>query len=236
MQFSQNPGSEMITFLILACAALIVLISVERVYALLIRRRVNTPHLLKEVQICVEARELEGAIELCGRSHAPVSRMLLSGLVAYQENFNHNEAIARANTFSEITFSTQPDVSRKEEVLRRAMEETALRTYPPLRKWTGYLPALSRIALLLGITGTVLGIMRVLGSGTTDTAVLLSDLAGSFTTILLGLFVMTPTVLIHSFFTQKTQRMIEEAESASRSILGALLRNEPQAAGTPRRS
>ena len=236
MQFFQKPGSEMVTFLILACAALIVLISVERAYALLIRRRVNTPQLVKEVQICIEAKELEGAIELCGRSHAPVSRMLLAGLVAYQENFNHNEALVRANTVSEITFSTQPDVSRKEEVLRRAMEETGLSTYPPLRRWTGYLPALSRIALLLGITGTVLGIMRVLGSGTTDAAVLLAGLASSFSTTLLGLVVMTPTVLIHSFFTQKTQHMIEEAETASRSMIGALLKTEPQPAGTPRRS
>jgi biopolymer transport protein ExbB len=226
----------MITYLILACALLIVLITLERAHAILLRRRVNASQLVKEVLICIEAREFDGAIELCSRSHAPVSRMLKSGLAAHQENFNHNEALARANTPSEITFSMQPDVSRKEKVIQSAMEETALSAYPPLRRWTGYLPALSRIALLLGITGTVTEAMRVLGSGQTDTQILLAGLAGSLNTTLLGLLVMTPTVLIHAFFTQKTQCMIEEAESASRAVLGAMLRAEPQPAGMPRRS
>lgn len=236
MEIVEASGQQMVTYLIMAFASLIVFISVERIYAILIRRRVNTPELLKEVHICIEARELEGAIELCDRSHAPVCRIIRSVLVAYQANFNHSEAIARNNTFSEITFSTLPDAARKEEVLRKAMEETALGTYPALRKRVGYLPALSRIALLLGITGTVLGIMQVLGSGPTNSPALLAGIASSFSSTLLGLVVMIPTVLVHSFLTERIAHVIEEAESASRAVLAILLRSEPQSSGTPTRS
>jgi biopolymer transport protein ExbB/TolQ len=228
METLTSPDNGMFLYLMLLCSAIILIIVVERIYYVLIRRRVNKDELVKEVLLCIETREIEGAIELCDRSLTPANQILGAGLRAYNGNFNHYEDIARNNTNSEITFSTTPDTHQREETIKRAMETVALGAFPKLRRRIGYLPMLSKIVCLIGVTGTVFGTMNVLGweiaNITYSSETLLAGISNSLFTTLLGLCIAIPTVVIHSFMSHKTLHMIEDAEEASRIILNALLK------------
>ncbi len=223
-----DPGNQIFIYLIVACALVIILLVAERVYSVLIKRRVNTDELVKEVLICIEAREFEGAIELCDRSIAPINQILSAGLKAYNNNFNHNEEIARNNTNSEITFSTSPDTFMKEDTIKRAMDEVAVGAYSKLRRGTGYLPMLVKLVLLIGVTGTIFGMMNVLGWKITSidvpTESILAGISRSLFTTLVGLFIAIPTVLAHSFISHRALYTIEDAEEASLKVLNALLK------------
>ncbi|MFQ6102807.1 MAG: MotA/TolQ/ExbB proton channel family protein [Candidatus Glassbacteria bacterium] len=228
MELSVNPGNGLFLYLIIICAILILSLILHKFYSLLIKRRVNTEELLKEVLICIDAREFEGAIELCERSEAPINRILIAGLKEFDTNFNHNEELARHNTLTEITFSVSPDITKKEEAIKREMDEVALGAFRALRWGIGYLPALAKIVLLLGVTGTVFGIMNILSPEAASIEYgfrsLLTGISQSLFTTLLGLIIAIPTVLAHSFVSNRVQFMIDEAEEASRVVLNAMLK------------
>jgi len=229
METAVSPGNGMFLYLILFCALMILTIIVERIYSVFIKRGVNTDELVKEILLCIEAREFEGAIELCERSVAPANQILSAGLRAYNDNFNHHEEIARNNTISEITFSISPDIQLKEKTIERAMNTIALGAFPKLRRRIGYLPMLSKIVCLLGITGTVFGTMNVLDWDISHLAdpseVLLAGISSSLFTTLLGLCIAIPTVVFHSFVSHRAMHMIEDSEEASKIVLNALLKS-----------
>jgi biopolymer transport protein ExbB/TolQ len=228
MEFITSPGNGIFLYLMLIFTAVISAIIAERIYTIMIKRRSNTEELIKEVLICIETGEFDGAIEMCERSEAPLNRIICAGLKEYNNNFNHNEDIARRNTLSEITFSVSPDTHKKEESIKRAMDEIALGILPKLKRGTSYLPMLSRVVLLLGVTGTIFGIMNVLdwdlATLTNSSDSILQGISGSLFTTLLGLIIAIPTVLMHSFISHRAQYMIEDAEEASRIVLNALLK------------
>ncbi len=223
MQVIASSNGGIFLYLILLCSAVIAALVAHRIYLLYIKNNVRKQELVKEILICIEARELDGAMELCDRSEAALCRILGAGLHAFNNNFNHNEQLAMRNTPSEITFSVSPDIVRKEEVIRRAMDEKSLGLLPALGRGLRLLPMLSKVAVLLGVAGTIYGVMNVLASSSAEAGGILAGISGSLGTTLAGVLVAIPTAILHSFFQQKKEQLIEDTREASRILLNALL-------------
>jgi biopolymer transport protein ExbB len=121
------------------------------------------------------------------------------------------------------------------------MEESLMEVMPRLEKRTHYLATFANIATLLGLLGTIVGLISAFTAVATanpaEKADLLSaSISVAMNTTAFGLIVAIPLLLIHTLLQTKTTEIIDSLEMASVKFLNAITErasSEPQPAGTP---
>jgi biopolymer transport protein ExbB len=108
----------------------------------------------------------------------------------------------------------------KGEDVQLAMEEGVLEFIPRLEKRTHYLATFANIATLLGLLGTIMGLIEafsaVAGAGPAEKANLLSaSISVAMNTTAFGLMVAIPLLLAHAFMQTKTGRVVDSLEMAT---------------------
>jgi biopolymer transport protein ExbB len=126
----------------------------------------------------------------------------------------------------------EPDMSQpvedEIEVTRRVIdEELQVSILPALEKHLNALDTLARGTPLLGLLGTVLGMIRVfftIGVGQTvpDPSVLAKGIGLALITTAAGLIVAIPAFFMHRFFVGKVDYHLEEAQKAKGWLLAQL--------------
>jgi biopolymer transport protein ExbB/TolQ len=91
---------------------------------------------------------------------------------------------------------------------------------PRLEKRTHYLATFANIATLLGLLGTIMGLIEafsaVAGAGPAEKANLLSaSISVAMNTTAFGLMVAIPLLLAHAFMQTKTGRVVDSLEMAT---------------------
>lgn len=151
----------------------------------------------------VASGHIDQAIEVCGQIDNPITRPLQKGLIAYKEN-----------------------PSRTEDTLREAM----LDEMPGLESYIGWLGIIAGIAPLLGLFGTVVGIIQAFiqlaaGGAVTDSSsfMLLADgIYKALITTAAGLFVGIPALVVYEYFRMKISDLMRDMDRVSVSLLNAL--------------
>ncbi len=156
---------------------------------------------LSQVLGYTEARDYGRAIQLCGQSENPMTRIL-------------NAALTRAN--------------RSEREIRRSVEAVALEEIPRVKAGTVYLPQLSNLATLLGLLGTIHGlIVAFQGAGAenaaTRQAVLSQGIAIAFYNTFFGLMVATMGVVFYLVLMGRTNATLSFIERAAASVVDSIL-------------
>lgn len=100
-----------------------------------------------------------------------------------------------------------------------AMEEGLLEVLPSIERRTPYLATFANIATLLGLLGTIIGLIAaftaVANADPAEKATLLSQsISIAMNTTAFGLMVAIPLLLIHSMLQSKTSALIESLEIA----------------------
>jgi biopolymer transport protein ExbB/TolQ len=192
LRFFQTGGMFMYPIaMILAIGMAIV---VER-YAYLTIVGISNRRIWKRILPLVQDGKYEVAGELVGQSNAAMSKILGHGLQR-----------ARAGGSGE-------DV-------QLAMEEGVLEFIPRLEKRTHYLATFANIATLLGLLGTIMGLIEafsaVAGASPAEKANLLSgSISVAMNTTAFGLMVAIPLLLAHAFMHTKTSRVVDSLEMAT---------------------
>ena len=111
--------------------------------------------------------------------------------------------------------------------IERAMEESMMEVTPHLEKRTHYLATFANIATLLGLLGTIIGLIQaftaVAGANPTDKADLLSaSISVAMNTTAFGLMVAIPLLLVHALLQTKTTEIIDSLEMVSVKFLNAV--------------
>lgn len=124
--------------------------------------------------------------------------------------------------------------SRRRADLELAMEESLLEILPAVERRTAYLSALANIATLLGLLGTIIGLIQafaaVAGADPAEKAVLLSQsISVAMNTTAFGLIVAIPLLLAHANIQGKSLAITEMLEIAMVKFLGCLERREGEA-------
>lgn len=181
-------------FPILVCAGFAVLIIVERYMSLYMK----FPHLdgafFKELGDKILKGDLQGALRLCdGQSASPYSRIARA-------------AIDRANL---------PDES-VESGIQIVLQETT----ESLTKRTQFLSTLANVTTLLGLFGTVAGLIASFEAvGQADpqqkSAMLAAGIATAMNATMMGLGVAIPCMIAFSILMNRTNRLIAELEHAA---------------------
>lgn len=191
---------------ILATSIVSVGVIVQRLYSLWIGFRLDTQQLGVQVLALVKEGDYAKAMQLCNGAH-PLQRMMLAALM-------------RAN--------------RSEKEIRRAVETAAVPELARFRRGTATLPQLSNLATLLGLLGTIHGlIISFAGMQGVDAAArqaaLSKGVAVAFYNTFFGLTVATVTVVAYLLVSVKQGRDMTKIEHAlAQTVDQLLVSGEPQ--------
>ncbi|HEX7035143.1 MAG TPA: MotA/TolQ/ExbB proton channel family protein [Pseudomonadales bacterium] len=109
--------------------------------------------------------------------------------------------------------------SRRRDDIEYAMEEGLLEVLPAIERRTPYLATFANIATLLGLLGTIIGLIAaftaVANADPAEKATLLSQsISIAMNTTAFGLIAAIPLLLIHSVLQSKTSAIVESLEIA----------------------
>ena len=188
-------------WVILGISIIALAITLERVIMIYIRARLNVGAFMVRIKGLVENRKYAEAIESCNvRSQHPLPRVLKAG-------------IAKAN--------------RREKEIERAMEEEMLRAIPPMQRGVGFLGLLGNSATLLGLLGTIFGLIRAFSGVSAASAaarqeVLAEGISMAMYTTAFGLIVAVPILFFHMMISGRVDKLLIQIEEGASGLLGAL--------------
>jgi len=116
---------------------------------------------------------------------------------------------------------------RRRDDIEIAMEETMMEIIPQLEKRTPYIALCSNIATLLGLLGTIMGLIQaftaVANANPAEKADLLSaSISVAMNTTAFGLMAGIPLLIIYVVLTSKTGEIVDSLEMASVKTLSSI--------------
>jgi biopolymer transport protein ExbB len=189
------------------CAILGLAVLVERFIFLFFRFNINGPQFFNQIQKLVMANNIDRAIKLCNAADkAALARVLKAGLT-------------RAN-------KSESDISA-------AIEESILEVGPAINKRVNMLPAIANIATLLGLIGTVFGMLDAFAAVADAPAdqrstALARGIGIAMNTTGFGLEVAIPLLASHVFIAGLAKKISEEVDLYSvklENLLAARVRH-----------
>ncbi len=123
--------------------------------------------------------------------------------------------------------------ARRREDVEIAMEEAMMEIIPRLEKRTPYVALLSNIATLLGLLGTIMGLIEaftaVAAANPAEKADLLSaSISVAMNTTAFGLMAAIPMLLMHAKLTSTTGQIVDSLEMASVKALNSISTHHQQ--------
>ncbi|MCZ6831489.1 MAG: MotA/TolQ/ExbB proton channel family protein [Gammaproteobacteria bacterium] len=117
--------------------------------------------------------------------------------------------------------------SKRRDEIESAMEEGVMEALPRLEKRTQYLATLANVATLLGLLGTIIGLIAafsaVANAAPTEKASLLSSsISVAMNTTAFGLISAIPLLLLHALLQTKTTEIVDSFEMAGVKVLNTL--------------
>ncbi|WP_188151052.1 MotA/TolQ/ExbB proton channel family protein [Teredinibacter waterburyi] len=199
VKFFQSGGPFM--YAILVVMALGLAIALER-FMYLLSTQAKTNKLWKSLTPMIKANDYERADKAVQESKAPLARVLAYGFAR-----RRNQA--------------------DREKIEAAMEEGVMEVMPDLELRTHYLATLANIATLLGLLGTIIGLIQaftaVASADPAEKADLLSaSISVAMNTTAFGLAAAIPLILMHSYLATKTSRLVDTLEMATVKCLNLM--------------
>jgi biopolymer transport protein ExbB len=180
-------------------------IMIERVYVLYFKTRLNKEAVLAGLRERIFRGDVMGAIRfLSDQPQSPLTRIPKAGLL---------------------------EVRHGEEEVQAAMDEAAIHELPYLEKRTGYLGMISNAATLVGLLGTVIGMIAVFAavasvSAADKSTMLSAGIAEAMNCTAYGLIVAIPPLVLFSMLQGRTQQLSDEINGAVASTINMVMRNK----------
>jgi biopolymer transport protein ExbB len=176
-------------------------IAVERYVTLTLLTRSNQA-VWTQVQPLLAKRDFEQAREVTAKDNSTVAQLLGMGL------------------------ERQGAVRRRDDI-EIAMEECMLEIMPQLEKRTGYVGLAANVATLLGLLGTIMGLIQAFTAVASANPAEKADLLGAaiavaMNTTAFGLLVAIPLLVVHAVLNTKTAQIVAGLEMASVKMLNAI--------------
>ncbi|MEK6606138.1 MAG: MotA/TolQ/ExbB proton channel family protein [Myxococcota bacterium] len=193
-EFLEKGGIFM--YINLICSAAVVANIIERIIFLLFKSQLNSKGLLDQLRKLVQANNVDRAIRLCGSGNAPLLRVAKAGLV---------------------------QVHRGEEAVSSAIEESLVDALPDLKKRISSLWSLANIATLLGLLGTVTGLIRAFAAVAfaapeERSAKLAEGISEAMNNTAMGLGIAVTCIVAHLMLNTVSKTMATDLESFSMKL------------------
>jgi biopolymer transport protein ExbB len=205
VRFIQDGGAFMYPILIVGAVGFA--ITIERFIKLLRVRKANQVMWAQLHPVLVEGN-FDKAREMTAEDKSTVSHLLNLGL------------------------ARQGAVRRRDDI-EIAMEEGMMEIIPQLEKRTAYIALFANIATLLGLLGTIIGLIQaftaVANANPAEKADLLSaSISVAMNTTAFGLIVAVPLLLAHAYLNSRAGEIIDSLEMASVKSLNIITSTTPR--------
>jgi biopolymer transport protein ExbB len=195
-------GKFMYPILLLSVVAVVLII--ERAYVLYYKANVNKADFLQNLQKLIFQGNLNNAVIYASGRSAPLTNIIKAGLVAAQKGNDTDVQVA--------------------------IDEVSLKELPTIEKRTGYLAMIGNVATLMGLLGTISGLITSFaGVANADPAEKASKLAFGISEALnctaFGLIIAIPALLCYAVLQGKSQTLLDDINEASVSVLNFITLN-----------
>lgn len=202
----QSGGPVM--WLIAACSVIAALIFLERLLHLH-RAQINAGDFLKGICNVLRRRNVVEAVSICEETPGPVAYIVRAAVLQYDES---------------------------RETIAQAIKEAGLAEVPRLERNLNMLLTLAQISPLIGLLGTVLGMMHSLQFIQQEAPLVHSGDLGAglwqaLITTAAGLAVAIPTYAAYNFLVGRVEAIVLDMERASAEILAFLLNQRRRGEG-----
>jgi biopolymer transport protein ExbB len=192
INFFQSGGPFM--YPILVVLALGLAITLER-YVYLTAAKSKNRRMLNQIIPMLEKGEMNSVIKLTKESNSTVSKILAQGL----NNFKN---------------------ARRRDDIEASMEESIMEAIPRLEKRTHYLALFANIATLLGLLGTIIGLIKAFTAvaqvdPSMKAEILSTSISVAMNTTAFGLIVAIPLLVFYTLLQTKTTEIIDSLEMAT---------------------
>lgn len=183
---------------IILCSIAVIAISVER-YWTLNPAKIAPRHLLAQVWGWIKNNQLDGAKLKELKHSSELGKVLAAGL----SNSRHGR-----------------------DVMKDSIQEAANQVVHEMERYVGALGTIAAIAPLLGLLGTVLGMIKVFTAimlqGTGNAGVLAGGISEALVTTAAGLCVAIPAMMSHRYFVRRVDGLVVNMEQEAVKLVDAL--------------
>lgn len=188
---------------ILLCSILFVAILIERLYHYH-RARIDSAELISGIQDILKKRNIAEAISVCDDTPGPVAHIVRAGILKHD---------------------------RRREEIKEAIGDAANREIPRLEKNLSVLATVAHVAPLLGLLGTVLGMISAFQEIERESGrVNAGDLAGGIWEALIttaaGLCVAIPAYVAYNYLVSRVGAMVQDMERRATEVVDLLTSEE----------
>jgi biopolymer transport protein ExbB len=190
IKFFQDGGLHMLPIALAFAAGLAV--AIER-FIYLSRERSRNQAIWNALQPPLNAGDFRKAAEIANQSNAALGRMISYGMSR---------------------------LGRRAEDIELALEEGLMEIMPRLEKRTGYLSMLANVATLLGLLGTIMGLIDAFAavataSASEKAALLSAAISVAMNATAFGLVAAIPLLIASTFLMSRTAEIVDSLEMAA---------------------
>jgi biopolymer transport protein ExbB len=193
LEIVQSGGWLMVP--ILLCSIIAAAISVERLWTLQ-RGRIAPTDLLAEVWDAIKGDRLDAQRLKDIRASSPLGQVLAAGI---------------------------GNAKRGREIMKEAMEESAAQVSHDMERYLTSLGVIASISPLLGLLGTVVGMIKVFTAlmleGAGNANVLAGGISQALITTAAGLYVAIPALMFHRFFLRRVDELMVTMEQEAGKLV-----------------
>lgn len=187
---------------IILCSIIALAIIIERIFHLY-RAKIDTKDFMDKVSALLKRNKIVDAIEMCEHTPGPIAHIMKAGILKHD----------------------RPKIEIKE-----AIEDAGVHEVPRLERRLGILSTIAHISPLLGLLGTVTGMVRsfqvIQEKATSLNPVNPADLAGgiweALITTVAGLVVAIPALVAYNYLVSVVDNFVTEMESSATDLVNIL--------------
>ena len=209
IRFFQEGGTFMYPIAVVLVVGLA--IAIERWMFLSMAKRSNR-QAFDRILPLLQKRDYQGVMNTGKSTNAPIARIVCAGVARMAQ-------------------------SPRRDDIELAMEEGVMEAMPRLERRTPYLATLANIATLLGLLGTIMGLIAaftaVANADPSEKAALLSQsISVAMNTTAFGLMAAIPLLLLHTAIQNKTAEIVDSLEMAGVKTLNIMSNSDAFSAKT----
>lgn len=162
---------------------------------------------VQNMRAALSKGDVDGALKECDRQQGSIAAVVKSGLNAYKQMSSEKEL----------------DKEHKIAVIQKEIEESTTLELPMLSKNLIIISTIASIATLMGLFGTVLGMIRAFGAlaqaGAPDASALATGISEALINTGLGIGTSAIAIIFYNFFTNKIDSITYGIDEAGYSIV-----------------
>jgi len=209
--FSPGWSGWLFMWTLLVVAAFMIAIAIERTHYLYVKSSIDAPKFMAQIRKWVMAKDYKRAIALCRRfQEKALPQIVLLGLLK----------------------ASKTDVPSFRSV-QNAVDEGTLEIIPKLEARTTYLAMIGNIATLIGLMGTIYGLIiafRSVSAPGIDAAeksrLLAHGISVAMNTTLAGLSIAIPSIFFYTILHNKTTKIIDEIDEHTVKLINLIAPEE----------